>query len=145
LLVVYEWVSRNPPGGGVTQSSVMLLKRKPLEMTIITVLLAMIFLVLLYFTGFFHWLSEALAEFGEWLIKAISVLAICLGLYFFGLDLIQLALVILTAVFSFCVAVFFGFWTFVVAEWELFLSFITTMAVIWLVKFYFFEKKEHSE
>jgi len=76
-------------------------------MTIITVLLAMIFQVLLYFTGFFHWLGEALAEFGEWLIKAISVLAICLGLYFFGLDLIQLALVILTAVFSFCVAVFF--------------------------------------
>ena len=85
----------------------MLLKRKPLEMTIIIVLLVMIFLVLLYFTGFFHWLGEALAEFGEWLIKVISVLVICLGLYFFGLDLIQLALVILTAVFSFCVAVFF--------------------------------------
>ena len=116
------------------------------EVTVaITVLLALILIVLLSFTGFFHWLGEILAEFGEWLIKFISVIAICFGLYFFGSDLLGVALAILNAVFTFSIFVFFGFWGFVVAEWELLLSFATTMALIWLVKFYFFEKRDSSE
>lgn len=111
----------------------------------ITILLALILIVLLSFTGFFHWLGEVLAEFGEWLVKILSLIAICVGLYYYGLDFLHFALALLTAVLSFFVSVFFGFWGFVVAEWQLLLSFITTMAVIWLVKFYFFEKRESSE
>ena len=110
-------------------------------MLIVIVLLALILLVLLYFSGFFDWLGETLAELGEWLIKVISVLAICLGLYFFGSDLLQFALIILSTVFSFCVAIFLGFWKFVAEEWRLLLSFVTTMALIWLVKFYYLRKK----